>query len=122
MKLFHDEEDERAEPTPGLPQLLPSGERIIWQGKPDPIAFVRHVFHPGWVAVVIAAFASWRIASITARGGGADAVVAIASTTVISALVGFAILVAIGWLMARSAIFTNTDNRILLRYGVAIRK
>ena len=45
MNLFHDEETGPQEPIPGLPEKLPEGERILWQGSPSARALVIHAFH-----------------------------------------------------------------------------
>ena len=42
MTPHHEHEFEAA---PGLPEPLPAGERILWQGAPDWRALAVHVFH-----------------------------------------------------------------------------
>ena len=34
-----------SEPIPGLPEQLPQGEKILWQGAPKWQSFAKHVFH-----------------------------------------------------------------------------
>ena len=35
----------------GLPEPLPAGETILWQGAPNWIAMAKHVFRLQWLAV-----------------------------------------------------------------------
>ena len=43
MKALHEHEFEAA---PGLPEKLPQGERILWQGAPDALALARAALVP----------------------------------------------------------------------------
>ena len=38
----------------GLPEPLPAGETILWQGAPNWIAMAKHVFRLQWLAVYFA--------------------------------------------------------------------
>ena len=42
MKPHHEHEFEAA---PGLPEPLPRGERLLWQGRPDWRQLALHAFH-----------------------------------------------------------------------------
>lgn len=118
---FHDEEDGGGEPIRGLPQNLPEGERLIWQGSPDALAFAVHVFHIRFVLAYFVIAAAWRMAHAVSAGDMA-ALGGIAVSTMISAAVGLGLVWLIAWAMARATIYTVTSKRIVLRYGVAIRK
>ncbi len=120
-RLFHDEEDGSPEPVPGLPDDLPEGERIIWQGRPDAVALGLHVFHIRFIIGYFLIATGWRAAELSARGASADVpgAVALSAAAAILAIGGLMIL---AWLMARSTIYTITTKRVVLRYGVAIRK
>lgn len=121
MIRFHDEEDEKGEPVRGLPQRLPEGERLLWQGSPDIAAFAVHVFHIRFVFAYFLAIGAWRAAN-AASVGAQDQI----SSILISALAGLAIgaglILLLAWAMARSTVYTITSRRVVLRYGVAIRK
>ena len=39
------------EAAPGLPEALPAGERLLWQGSPDWKSLAVHVFHVRTLAV-----------------------------------------------------------------------
>lgn len=118
---FHDEEDVAGEPVRGLPQALPEGERLIWQGSPDTRAFAVHVFHIRFVLAYFVGAAAWRIANAVSAGETA-AVSGILTSTLVSAAIGLGLIWIIAWAMARAAVYTITSKRIVMRYGVAIRK
>ena len=56
------------EPVPGLPERLPDGERILWQGSPSPRALARRALHVRKVAVYFALLAAWHVYE-TLQGG-----------------------------------------------------
>ena len=120
--LFHDEEDGNPEPVPGLPEALPEGERILWQGKPNGLALAVHALHIRFIALYVAVFTLWRIAAIAARDGAAAEMTGVAATSALGLIVGGGLLYGLGWLMARSTIYTITNKRVAFRYGVGIRK
>ena len=103
------------EPIPGLPGRLPPGELIIWQGTPDWRGVARGVFHTRLVALwflVVAGFA------FVAGGTG----VVGAATTLGVALLGLGVLAILARAQAKSTIYTLTNKRVVLRFGVALPK
>lgn len=122
MSFFHDEEDVAPEPIKGLPEALPNGEKVIWQGAPTPLALAIHAFHIRVVWLYYAAALTWRCSSLAA--GGADFSAYAQAFVVLggSAIALTAVLYGLAFVMARSAVYTITNKRIVLRYGAAIRK
>lgn len=111
-----------SEPVPGLPGLLPKGETIIWQGSPDRRVLTRTALHTGGVAAYFAALVVFALAAALWQGVRAPGDLAGVGLTVGGALVGLALLQLLGWAIARSTIYTLTDRRIVLRFGVAMPK
>jgi hypothetical protein len=103
------------EPIPGLPGNLPPGESIIWQGSPDWQTLARAVFHTRLVAV-------WFVfvASLAFVGGGTGLKGAVITLAVAS--VGLGILYFLARASARSTIYTLTNRRVVMRFGVALPK
>jgi len=111
-----------SEPVPGLPERLPPGEHILWQGAPDWRELAMHVFHVRAVAVYFAILIAWR--AIAGMWDGAP-LGAVAGSTLILFPVGAAalgLLALLARLMARSTIYTITNERVVIRAGVAIPK
>lgn len=113
-------DDHDMEPIPGLPEELPEGERILWQGAPDWRALAVHAFRLKLVALYFAALALWTVVSGFADGLDAAAVARNVATLGVPALLGGALLVLMAWLTARTTVYTLTDRRIVMRYGMAL--
>lgn len=108
------------EPVPGLPESLPVGEGILWQGSPAWWPLARRALHLKGLALYFLILIAWRVAS--AMGDGASlAELAMAPLTLIGMAAGcLGLLALIGRLQAGSALYTITNRRIVLRVGVAL--
>jgi len=123
MKLFHDEETEGdGEPVRGLPEHLPAGERILWQGRPAVLPLAVHALHIRLVALYFVAATGWRTANLASGGAPTSEIAGAALVSAGAAAASISLLVLIAWAMARSTVYTLTDRRLVFRYGVAIRK
>ena len=65
MRATHEHEWEAA---PGLPEALPAGEKILWQGCPNWAALAVHAFHVRKVSFYFALMMAWQIVSLHADG------------------------------------------------------
>ncbi len=108
------------EPIPGLPEELPEGEEILWQGSPDWRSLARHVFHVPKIAVYFAVILACRAG--LALADGASLPEAALSLTLPAGVAGLAlgILAGLAWLHARASIYTLTNRRVVMRFGVAL--
>ena len=113
-------EDFGYEPLPGLPQLLPPGERVLWQGRPQWFAFARHAFHLLPLSLYFVLLAAWRLVA-TIEDGGTAQDIALAALWPIG-LGGIVVLVAglVGWYAARTTRYTITNRRVVFRIGIAL--
>jgi hypothetical protein len=113
-------EEVEHEPIPGLPEALPPGERILWQGQPDWRSLARHAFQVRILTGYFAVFALARGAFALADGAGIGS--ALLSSLVVVPLAAFAlaVLTLLAWLNARSTMYTITTRRIVMRFGVAL--
>lgn len=112
----------KPEPIPGLPEELPSGEDILWQGSPDWKSLALHVFHVRAVIVYFVLLAGWSLATGLSRGDAADVIASNAFGNLPFAVIGLGILYLLAWLIARSTIYTITTERVVIRAGVALPK
>lgn len=108
------------EPVKGLPERLPTGEALLWQGAPRWQTLAVRVFHVRKVAIYFGLLAAWRVAEGYA-GGDAPAGVALSVglLALVAAAAG-ALLSLLAWLNARATVYTITDRRVVLRIGVAL--
>lgn len=108
------------EPQYGLPERLPERERIVWQGSPSWTLLARRAFHADKVAVYFALLLAWRFGATLSDGAGLAA--ALRSTAWLLPLFasGLALLLLLAWLTARSAVYTLTDRRVVMRIGIVL--
>lgn len=99
------------EPVRGLPAHLPPGERMLWQGSPDWRHLFLNALHVRLVALYFVAMTIWGVA----QGQVLSAVVALVAGVVVLGL--FALF---AWGVARTATYTLTDKRLVMRVGVAL--
>lgn len=108
------------EAAPGLPEPLPKGERIIWQGAPDWRALAINVFYVRAAAIYFAIILVLRASFVVADGGGSAEVMR--SLVMLSPLALFAIgsLAALAWLSAKTTLYTITNERVVMRIGIVL--
>ncbi len=117
MKIYPEHELEAA---PGLPEPLPAGERLIWQGRPDWRRLAREAFHIDAIAVYFAlmlalqALLSWRADASLAS----NLMPMLWSATLALAALGLLALSA--WLSARTTLYTLTSKRVVMRIGIVL--
>ena len=108
------------EPQYGLPERLPAGEHILWQGSPDFRTMALRIFHVRKVALYFAALLLLRASFAIADGGTwLDGLVSLAWPLPL-ALTALASLAALAWMTARTAVYTLTDKRLVMRIGIVL--
>lgn len=107
-------------PTPGLPDELPQGERLLWQGRPDWRAMAIDVFHVRKIAMYFAILMAWTLATGLHDGKTAAEAATDASALLPVALAAILLLVGLAWLAARTTTYTVTTKRVVLRIGIAL--
>lgn len=108
------------EPVPGLPERLPSGEGIIWQGSPAWLPFARRAMHLKGLGFYFMVLVAWHLIESVMAGGSLLAAIAGPSVSVVLASVCLLILAVIGRASARATLYTITNRRIVMRIGVAL--
>jgi hypothetical protein len=112
--------DDDFEPVPGLPETLPPGEQMLWQGSPQWWSLALRAFRLREVGVYFGVLMAWRLVSSLMGGASVLAAVEYAADLIPLALAAAAILVGIAYLSARTTIYTITSQRIVMRYGMAV--
>lgn len=108
------------EPQYGLPERLPANEKILWQGSPDARVLARSAFHIRKLALYFVALVAINAASVVADGATAmDVLLALVWPTGLSAL-ALAGVWTLAWLTARTAVYTVTDRRVVMRIGIVL--
>lgn len=108
------------EPIRGLPQALPPGEALLWQGAPDWRSLAVHAFHIRKAAGYFAVLVLWLVGS--ALWDGRSAAEATAPLLWALPLAGLCcgILAALAWGYHRTTVYSITSRRIVIRQGIAL--
>jgi hypothetical protein len=108
------------EPQRGLPEALPQGEQLLWQGSPDWPMLARRAFHVRKLAIYFAALAVVRLAVMI----GSEARVADMLRSLLwmglLAVTAIGLLTLVAWLSARATVYTITDKRVVMRIGIVL--
>lgn len=103
-----------------LPEALPEGERILWQGGPDWRSLWRRAFHGRMIVIYFAALILLRGINVSWGGGSLlDAIVAML-WLLPAATFALAVLTVVAWLTARASWYTITDHRVVMRIGIVL--
>ncbi len=117
MKAVHEHEFEAAH---GLPEALPAGEKLLWQGSPDWHVLAREVLHLRKLALYFGLLLGWRVAiSLDAGNAWSSALWGALPLTVLAAAC-LGMLAALGWLMGRTSVYTITNHRVVMRVGIVL--
>jgi hypothetical protein len=107
------------EPIRGLPEDLPAGERVLWQGAPAWRALAIRAFHARKVAIYGAVLLAWYGISAVADGASVGTALVGILTFAPLVLAAVAILAGLAWVFARAAVYTITNRRVVMRIGAA---
>ena len=106
----------------GLPNRLPQGESILWQGAPNWRVLARRTFHVRSVAIYFAVLVLIRgVAAAVLDDASILEAIASALLLVPIAATGLALLAGLAWWHARTTVYTITDRRVVLRFGIALQ-
>ena len=105
---------------PGLPEKLPEGETLLWQGSPEWTSVARRALHVGTISAYFAALGAWAVYSGLSNGKDWGAITSSLLTIALAAGVTLGVLGLIAWLMQRTTIYTITSRRVVMRFGIAL--
>ena len=108
------------EPIPGLPALPPQGETILWQGSPDWRSFAVSALHVRKVFAWFGLIAAWRLASAIHDGAITSLVWTQIAFLALLSLIAAALVCAFAYAVARTTVYTITNRRVAMRFGVAL--
>jgi hypothetical protein len=106
------------EPVPGLPERLPQGEAIIWQGRPDARRIAVDVLKERWIAGYFVVLIGWAVAAGLADGRAPASIVFAAAVLCILAAVVIGLVELFAYAAKRTTLYTITNRRLVMRVGV----
>jgi Bacterial PH domain len=116
--MSHDDFD--FESARGLPDKLPVGETLLWQGGPSWRAVATRVFHVDKVAIYFAAIIVWRFAASLNEGNGLWAATQSGAGLLPLAIAAVLILGLFAWGVGRTTVYSITNRRVVMRIGMAL--
>ena len=117
MKPHHEHEFEAA---PGLPEALPAGEHILWQGSPDWKLLAIDAFHVKRLAIYFSLMIALQAVMIWDASLGLLANLSALSIGAVLATVSLSLLVLTAWLSASTTMYTITNRRVVMRIGIVL--
>ena len=111
--------EHEAEGLPGLPGPLPVGEVLLWQGAPNFRALARSLHVRELAAYFLLLVA---IRGVTSCHGDASALASTVLPLIGVSLAALGLVVLFAWLSSRTTVYSITDRRLVVRYGVALSK
>lgn len=112
-------DDFNFEPVRGLPEALPAGEHILWQGSPSVRMLAREALSTRTVGLYFIGIAALRVVVSTASHPLPQAL-GHAVPVLLAGAVAIAILCGIAFAQARSTVYTLTNKPVEMRIGAAL--
>ena len=111
----------RVKPIQPLPEPLPAGEYVIWQGTPAWLPYSRRAFQLAKIGVYFLIIVAWVAVSafLDERSGAAVIRSLVWSLPTSLAVLGMVALT--GWAYARSSVYTITNKRVVIEGGLALQ-
>lgn len=109
-------------PLKGMPERLPDGEVMVWQGRPHWWALAKRALHLRVIAAYFGALVIWLVAA-----GLADGFAATGSWRKTVWLIGLSfaalcIVMMLAYLYSRTTVYSMTNRRIVMHIGLALPK
>jgi hypothetical protein len=108
------------EPIKGLPEALPQGEHILWQGEPAFWPLAVRALHVRLVLAYFALLFVWSLGVDLLAGVAVGEALLTAVRLVPVALAAAGLLALYAWFAHRCTVYTITNRRVVMRYGVAL--
>ena len=112
-------DDFAVEPIEGLPELLPKGEVILWQGRPNWLRLTIESLNLWWVIGYFGLLAAWRFLSVIDYMPFGTSISASIPFLFVAAFVGL-LLCGVGYIQAKETLYTITNRRVVMRIGAAL--
>ena len=116
----HESAEHEFEAALGLPEPLPAGETILWQGAPSWTAMAKHVFRLQWLAIYFAVIVVLQVFSVATSEGGLAVGWSSVALAFFLALIGLLLVGLLAYLSATTTMYTLTNRRIVMRVGIVL--
>jgi len=104
----------------GLPEALPPGETLLWQGSPDWWMLARRAFHLRKLALYFTVMVLLRATFVYSDSGSLSAALRATVGPLAWAAIALGLVALLAWLSARSTVYTLTNQRVVMRIGIVL--
>ncbi len=104
----------------GLPEPLPPGEKLLWQGAPQWQRLALHAFHVGKIAIYFLVMLAIQLAYLIESHASSSAILMSIVKSFLTGSVALAILGAVAWFSSKTTVYTITDKRVVMRVGIVL--
>lgn len=108
------------EPEHGLPEALPAGEKVLWQGAPDWRTLAVRRFHVRKLVIYFSALLLARIGSQVSDGLALGSALKDSALLMLMSVICIGLVSLIAWFTARTTVYTLTDRRMVMRIGIVL--
>jgi hypothetical protein len=108
------------EPLPGLPEELPDGEVVLWQGAPDWRTYAYRGLHIRALTPYFLMLLIWNGAVLVGDGLGIGDIALSLASLAGAAIFAIGLMSLFAWITARTTVYTITNRRVVLRFGIAL--
>ena len=108
------------EPVPGLPEELPDGEVVLWQGAPDWRIYAYRGLHIRALMPYFLMLLIWNGVVLVGDGLGTFDILISMAGLAGAACVAIGLMALFAWGTARTTVYTITNRRVVLRFGIAL--
>jgi hypothetical protein len=115
----HDHDDFAVEPVRGLPEALPEGEKILWQGQPAWWPLAKESLSFWWVVGYFVFLFAWRTIGGAATETWTESATAASFFLALGAIATLLLLL-VAYVQAKSTVYTITNKRVAMRIGAAL--
>lgn len=115
--MSHD--DFAFEPIKGLPQEPPRGEVILWQGRPHWWRLTVASLNLWWVVGYFVCLGLWRFVSVIDVFTLSRAIAVSVPFLILGGITALMLMI-VGYVQARSTVYTITNRRVAMRVGAAL--
>jgi hypothetical protein len=120
VKAVTPQHEHEFEPQYGLPERLPAGETLLWQGAPDWTLLARRAFHTHKLALYFGVILILRASALLTEGASAAETLHAVIVLLPLFAIGLGLAALLGWLAARTCVYSLTDKRIVMRIGIVL--
>jgi hypothetical protein len=102
-----------------LPSDIPTGEHVLWHGRPRGISLMRRAFGGEIIALYFGAMTIVNFVWTYEEAGFSEATLS-AVKTVGAAALALALVGLLAWLSSRTSLYLITDRRVVMKVGIAL--